>query len=253
MLIDSYLENALTQNTLPHALLFIGEAGASYAKNLAIKLLKTDIKRIEASNHPDHHEIYPEGKSGVHTIDSIRSLIDLVYRAPFESKRKVFVLHSIERMQPAASNALLKTLEEPLLDTHLILLTNDARQILPTILSRCTQLTLPDSHSLRSIDFTRFDEELHRVEKEIDAIEDPLLYSKRVDELLALLMMWMRDAHARRAGISENRLFFPNAPEPKQIFSLEKWEESLQKVRLANQRNIKISTCIDQIIARNNL
>ena len=58
----------------------------------------------------------------MHPIESIRKLIDQVYSAPYEAARKVFLIYSAERMQTAAANALLKTLEEPLFDTTLILL-----------------------------------------------------------------------------------------------------------------------------------
>jgi DNA polymerase-3 subunit delta' len=114
-----------------------GVGKSLFARELAGCLL-TGCAAFE--QHPDFHVLRPEGKSGLHAIDELRKCIDQVYEAPFASERKVFVIHDAERMQAPSANALLKTLEEPPLDTTIILLTSQAREILPTILSRCIQL-----------------------------------------------------------------------------------------------------------------
>jgi DNA polymerase III subunit delta' len=61
---------------------------------------------------------------------------DLAYR-PYEGERRVCILTAADRMAPNMSNTLLKTLEEPPLHTVIILLANNPRLLLPTILSRC--------------------------------------------------------------------------------------------------------------------
>jgi DNA polymerase-3 subunit delta' len=61
---------------------------------------------------------------------------DLAYR-PYEGRRRVCIIAAADRMAPNMSNTLLKTLEEPPLHTVIILLANNARLLLPTILSRC--------------------------------------------------------------------------------------------------------------------
>ena len=61
---------------------------------------------------------------------------DLAYR-PYEGRRRVCIIAAADRMAPNMSNILLKTLEEPPLHTVIILLANNRRLILPTILSRC--------------------------------------------------------------------------------------------------------------------
>ncbi len=139
--IKIYLQKALEENRLPQTLLFSGVEGIGkslFAKELAKHLLQGG--RIDAETHPDLHVIRPEGKSGLHSIDAIRTLIDQVYEAPFESSGKVFILHDAERMQAPSANALLKTLEEPSPDTTIILLSSAPQEIIPTILSRCMKL-----------------------------------------------------------------------------------------------------------------
>jgi DNA polymerase-3 subunit delta' len=139
-----YLKKALQQEMLPQTLLFAGPDGVGkslFAKELAVHLLQTSLSRIEQGNHPDFSLLRPEGKSGVYAIDSIRALIDASLSSPYEAKRKVFVLEYAERMQPASANALLKTLEEPSPHSLFILLSSAPQEILPTILSRCVQLS----------------------------------------------------------------------------------------------------------------
>jgi DNA polymerase III subunit delta' len=140
--IKAYLRKAVVEERLPHALLFAGPDGVGkslFAKDLAIHLLGSGA-RVAAENHPDFHVIRPVGKSGLHAIETLRGLIDDVHATPFEAKAKVFLIHDAHRMQPAAANALLKTLEEPTPDTLLILLTSAPQEILPTIASRCSAL-----------------------------------------------------------------------------------------------------------------
>lgn len=138
----SYLRRALAENTLPETLLFYGSEGVgkrTVALELATHLLRTSMNRLD--HHPDFHLLQPEGKSGLHTIDTLREAIDLSHEAPFEAPSKVFLIDAAERMQPAASNALLKSLEEPAPNTYWILLTSSLHQILPTILSRCAKIS----------------------------------------------------------------------------------------------------------------
>lgn len=142
--IKAYLQKAIDTEKVPHALLFAGPAGVGkslFAKELAASLLRSAVNRIDGESHPDFHPLRPEGKSGLHSIDSLRSLIDEVHNAPFESVGKVFLIYEAERMQTASANAILKTLEEPNPDTTLILLTEYPNEILPTIRSRCQILS----------------------------------------------------------------------------------------------------------------
>ena len=139
----TYLQKALQEDRLPHALLFAGPAGIGkslFAQEIASHLLDSPLERIEKKTHPDFHALFPEGKSGIHSIETLRHLIDDVHAMPFEGVGKVFVIYDAERMQPAAANALLKTLEEPSPLTTLFLLTSRPQDILPTIQSRCSKV-----------------------------------------------------------------------------------------------------------------
>jgi DNA polymerase-3 subunit delta' len=79
--------------------------------------------------------IEPEGQNI--RVEQVRQLQkELAYR-PYEGRRRVCILTAADRMAPHIPNTLLKTLEEPPLHTVIILLANNSRFMLPTILSRC--------------------------------------------------------------------------------------------------------------------
>lgn len=121
---------------IANSLLFAGPEGVG--KGLfAIALAETLLGH---TNHPDLHLLHPEGKLGLHSIHSLRRFSEEVAMAPFQGKWKVFIIHDAERMLPTSSNALLKTFEEPPLDTLIILLSSQPTALLPTILSRCRKV-----------------------------------------------------------------------------------------------------------------
>jgi len=70
-------------------------------------------------------------------VDDIRSLREKVYYAPNEARYKVYIIDEVHMLSTSASNALLKTLEEPPPHVIFVLATTEAHKILPTILSRC--------------------------------------------------------------------------------------------------------------------
>ena len=119
-------------------LLFHGPRGIGKGA-LALQLAQSLLKSSK-DHHPDLHILYPDPESDQHLIASIRQLIAETHLPPFEAPCKVFILHDAEKMLPASSNALLKTLEEPPADTHFILITSDPAALLPTVLSRCSRV-----------------------------------------------------------------------------------------------------------------
>lgn len=73
-------------------------------------------------------------------INSIRELKKQASLAHIQSRYKIFILINAEMMNAEAANSLLKTLEEPLPNTILLLTTSDRDSLLPTIVSRCQQI-----------------------------------------------------------------------------------------------------------------
>ena len=76
-------------------------------------------------------------------IAQVRALYDFVNLSSHRAGRRVVVIHPAEALNPAAANALLKTLEEPNPSTHFLLVTHQSSLLLPTIKSRCHRINMP--------------------------------------------------------------------------------------------------------------
>ncbi len=144
------IEGALAVR-FPQSVLLIGPEGPAQAlgRMIAAALLCThgkpcgecaSCRKVERQIHPDLIELDEEGEIKVDTARRIRSEALVL---PNDGARKVFLLAHVERMNPAAQNALLKVLEEPPKYCFFLLLTVQPDRILETILSRCTRYQLP--------------------------------------------------------------------------------------------------------------
>jgi len=94
-------------------------------------------RRIVRGQHPDVHQLAPEGDSASIRIDAVRALLGRVGLRPFMANIQVAILDCADRLTDEAGNSLLKTLEEPPTWTRFVLLTSQPSRCLPTICSRC--------------------------------------------------------------------------------------------------------------------
>lgn len=135
------LQRAIREGKLHHAYLFAGIEGIG-KKRVAIGLAEAlnphSAAKIKNKNHPDTYFIEPE-KTRI-KIEAIRALKQKIYLHPLEGEVKVVILDGAEAMTEAASNALLKILEEPPADTYFILISSKPSYLLPTIRSRCQKI-----------------------------------------------------------------------------------------------------------------
>jgi DNA polymerase-3 subunit delta' len=144
------LLGALTEGRLHHALLFEGSEGVgrttlarwlmarancAAASGLEPCGVCSACRRIEAGTHPDMHLVTPEGSSI--QVARIREVVRALGYHRHDATHRFVVIEPAEAMAAPASNALLKTLEEPPPDTHFILIARHASGLLPTIVSRC--------------------------------------------------------------------------------------------------------------------
>jgi DNA polymerase III subunit delta' len=148
------LKSSLQQERFPHALLFVGPQGIgkrTFARKLAQALLCEThpvaaldpceicpgCLQVEAATHPDFIEsARPEDKHEL-PISVIRDLCDQFALKPARGGRKVAILDDADDLNDEASNAFLKTLEEPPPGALLILIGTSAELQLETIVSRC--------------------------------------------------------------------------------------------------------------------
>ncbi len=95
----------------------------------------TRTKRVIFSEHPDIGLVIPYGKNIL--VDAVRDLEREANFRPYEAKARFLLIDDADKMNDAASNALLKTLEEPPPTSYIFLITSRPDALLPTILSRC--------------------------------------------------------------------------------------------------------------------
>ncbi|MEJ2453592.1 MAG: DNA polymerase III subunit delta' [Candidatus Thiodiazotropha sp.] len=152
------LQQARQQGRLPHALLFSGPRGVGkqrFALAFVQSVLCHDSDAegrpcgvcrhchlLHSGSHPDFQWVGPdaESKSGEIKIEAIRALTGGAALTAQSGGHKVVMIEPAHRMNTAAANSLLKTLEEPTRDTLIILLTDQPARLLPTIRSRCQQV-----------------------------------------------------------------------------------------------------------------
>ena len=95
--------------------------------------------RIDRGVHVDVIAIEPDERASI-KIDVIRDVLERTTFRPFEGRRRVVIIREADTLEPAAQNALLKSLEEPPPGTIFTLTTAVTGALLPTVRSRCMRL-----------------------------------------------------------------------------------------------------------------
>lgn len=142
------LTNAYDKDHLVHAYLFDGDAGTGtidaaiyMAKKLICQkenspcLNCTDCKRIDSNSHLNY--IYIEPVNDTIKKEQIEALIHDFSMSSLEKGSQVYIIKDADKMNAAASNALLKFLEEPNTNHYAFLTTTNYKRLLATIVSRC--------------------------------------------------------------------------------------------------------------------
>lgn len=153
------LHQALQADRLHHALLFAGGEGIGKSQ-LALVLAHRLICQTQAAfsacgkcksclllkahTHPDLLLVEPEAPGKAIRIDPIRQVNHFLSQTAQQGGRKVVVIQPAEAMNTASANALLKNLEEPAGNAHILLVTHQPSALLSTIKSRCRMLVLPE-------------------------------------------------------------------------------------------------------------
>ena len=143
---------------IPHAMLFCGTDGVG--KSLVAEALAAVIlchapvhnqacghckacRALAAGTHPDFFQIQPESETKAAPairIEGVRKLQEEIARIPLLSERRVVIMQKADKMNEAAANCLLKTIEEPSGQIVFILLTSRPSALLDTIISRCMRV-----------------------------------------------------------------------------------------------------------------
>ncbi len=148
------LSNAISQNRIAHAYLFVGPRGTgktTIARIFAKCLNCTDGPKVDFPDDDPRANEITEGRSldvleidgaSNRGIDEIRELRETVKYAPASAKFKIYIIDEVHMLTKEAFNALLKTLEEPPAHVKFMFATTEPEKVLPTILSRCQRFDL---------------------------------------------------------------------------------------------------------------
>ena len=146
------LRGILTRKKIATSYLFAGENGIG-KKTTALNFIKSvfcetpknnmdsceecqSCSKINSGNHPDFIIVSPE--DGIIKTEDIKRVEKALSTKPFESRGTMVLIDEAETMNTTASNAFLKTLEEPPLNTMIVLVSSRPDMLPQTIRSRCS-------------------------------------------------------------------------------------------------------------------
>lgn len=154
---QAQLREAVIQDRLSHALLIAGSPGQGgewlaywLAASFYCEAMPStrpcgecrSCQRVMADEQPDCLVLRPIEDSKEIRVDQVRELTAELALTAHGSGRKVAIISPAEKLNRAAANALLKTLEEPTRGAVLILVSGEANRLPPTVQSRCTRVRL---------------------------------------------------------------------------------------------------------------
>lgn len=149
-----YFIKAIANNALAHAYLLSGPESVgkwSFAKEVAKRIVCkqkstgavcgncSGCLRFDSGSHPDVAivDAVAQGDRGLGVEEARERVVEAFRLKPHDAPMRVVLVNDADRMEPAAQNAILKTLEEPPARSLLLLIARDASLLLETVVSRC--------------------------------------------------------------------------------------------------------------------
>lgn len=203
------LEEMFSRKRISHAILFTGPSGCG----------KTTLARIVAGKigcfmKRNYQEINAANFRG---IDMVRDLTDGLYNAPMGGKARVAVIDEAHQMTKDAQNAILKVLEDPPDTSYIILCTTDPGKLIPTIITRCTEIKVVGLEN----------EEVYRL-----LLATAKKEGKKVKESVCAKIVDVCDGSARKALVLLD-----------QVIDLKVEEEQLECIQKSDTKRQAIELC----------
>lgn len=244
------LVKIIKSNEIPHALLFAGSKGTgktSTARILAKIINCTERKGDEPCNKCDtcisiingtNMDVIEMDAASNRGIDDVRVLRDAVKLAPSGSKAKVYIIDEAHMLTTEASNALLKTLEEPPSHVYFILATTNPEKLIETIRSRTTL-----------VQFTKATvEEVKRSLQRIIKNEKLNVKEENLEKIIKIARGSFRDAVKLLEQYSKDEAFLDN----QNVFDSEKFANMLLAKDTDNAL-LEVTTAIKNGVSAENI
>jgi len=250
--IIKYIQNAVTADAVSHAYILNGERGSGkkllanlFAMSLQCENRDEDgdacgkcrsCRQAAGGNQPDIIRVMHEKPNTIGVGDIRTQVNDDIMIRPYSSKYKIYIIADADMMSVEAQNALLKTIEEPPEYAVIMLLTENAETLLPTIRSRylMEQLEVPDYKAdvcvafaqgnmgkaimlANSEYFNEIKEEVVHLLRNIDEMTVPdlmeavkrcMIYKMEISDYLDMIAIWYRDVLIYKATRSVDRVVF---------------------------------------------
>ncbi|MBP5615616.1 MAG: AAA family ATPase [Alphaproteobacteria bacterium] len=146
--LDDEQKSSAQWDVLPSSSVFKQISNGSHPNFLAVErdYIEADkkkiIKAIKDGEPLDDDSLQDLKKSAVIKVDEIREINSFLSKKSFNGGWRVVLIDSIDELNTAGANALLKILEEPPEKSILLLISHQPSKLLPTITSRCAKLAL---------------------------------------------------------------------------------------------------------------
>ena len=181
--VTTVLRQAVKQGRISHAYLFCGPRGTG--KTTTARVLSRALNCLHPQDgEPDNRcalcqnlnqgrfmDLIEMDAASNRGIDEIRNIRDKVHFSPTEGRYKVYIVDEAHMLTEAASNAFLKTLEEPPAHVIFVLCTTEPHKVLPTIISRCQRFDFRRLSTETMTERLRFLCDQEAIEAETKALE----------------------------------------------------------------------------------
>lgn len=163
--LKEHFKTAVRHKKVSHAYIIEGEKGSGkkmFAEAFA-KILQCEqggeeacgqcasCIQMEHRDHPDVIRVIHEKPNVISVHEMREQVVNTIDIKPYKGPYKIYIIDEAEKMNNAAQNAILKTIEEPPSYAVVLLLTTNRGAFLPTILSRCILLNVKpvEEHSVQ--------------------------------------------------------------------------------------------------------
>ena len=240
----NFLEKSYFEGRLVHAYLFFGgskDEKISVAKKFAKLVLGDDeitSRLIDEDEHANVMTIRPDGKNI--KKEQIIFLKTEIAKKSIENRSKIYIIEDADKMSISATNSLLKFLEEPAPDVHIILISPSKEVLLPTIISRTVNLgfggLLQENIPIK--------EEILDVIKQLEEGANPLIvvtknsdvFKEKILEFLDAYQVYYRDMMEKSLSgrVSD-------------IKGIVKKLRAIEEAKRSLQYNMNVQLCLDKL------